>query len=77
MSTPDLSKSARLYQERMEPEHRNTRRFPAARHDLGINAAHGLPMHPPYPTVDILHDEDNKPPEAGETGVWPRGAIEI
>jgi hypothetical protein len=77
MSTPRLSRSPKLYQERKQPDHRTTRRYPALRHDLAINPAHALPMSPPLPTVPVLHAEDNKPPDAGLTEVWPHGEVEI
>lgn len=73
MPTPKLTKSAKLYQERRQPEHRNTRRHPGPHHDMLMNAAHSLEMRAPYPTVQTLHDEDDKPPDAGATDVWPWG----
>lgn len=75
-TTPELSRSAKLYQERREPEHRTTRRRPNAHLDLGENAAHTVEMQPPYPTIDVLHAEDDQPPDAAATEVWPHGFVE-
>jgi len=72
-----VSKSAKLYQERMQPDHRVTRRIPAPHHDMSINAAHTLDLHPPFPPSHILHAEDDKPPDSGLTEPWPFGEEEI
>jgi hypothetical protein len=68
---PRISGSSKQYQERMEPDHRNTRRYPGPHHDLVMNAAHALPLDPPLPRIDVLHAEDDKPPDSGLTGTWP------
>ena len=72
-----ITHSGKLYQERMEPAHRNTRRTPAPHHDMGINAAHVLPLHPPFPPPHVLHAEDDKPPDSGLVAPWPFGDEEI
>jgi hypothetical protein len=72
-----VTRSGKLYQERMQPAHRKTRRTPAPHHDMGLNAAHGLTLHPPYPPPEVLHLEDNKPPDSGLTEPWPFGSEEI
>lgn len=71
------SRSAKLYQERHDPAHRNTRRTPGPHHDLGLNAAHTLPLRPPLPTQEVLHAEGDKPPDSGLTKPWPFGDEEI
>lgn len=76
MATPELSMSAKLYQEMRQPDHRETRRTPNTHIDLRGNAVHDLAMRPPYPTIDVLHGEDDKPPEAGGTDPWPYGTVE-
>lgn len=76
MTTPELSRSAKLYQEMRQPEHRETRRQPGTHIDLGNNAAITMELKPPYPTIDVLHAEDDKPPEAGLTEPWPHGYTE-
>lgn len=76
MSTPELSQSAKLYQERVEPAHRETRRQPNAHLDMAANAVHTMDMQPPYPTIDVLHATDDKPPDAGGTTPWPYGYTE-
>jgi len=77
MATPVISMSAKLYQERKQPEHRTTRRRPALWHDIGLNAAHGVELEPPYPPPWVLHREDDKPPDAADTEPWPWGEKEI
>lgn len=76
-TTPKLSKSAKLYQERMQPDHRTTRREPGFWHDLGLNAVHDLDLKPPYPVVEVLHDQGGKPPDAGLTEPWMHGEEEL
>jgi hypothetical protein len=43
---------------------------------MADNAVHSMEMKPPFPTIDVLHAEDDKPPEAGGTDVWPHGYTE-
>jgi hypothetical protein len=43
---------------------------------MADNAVHGMEMQPPYPTIDVLHAEDDKPPGAGGTDPWPHGFTE-
>ncbi len=73
MATPPLTKSAKLYQERRDPKNRNTRRLPGLHHDFGMNAANTMPMRAPLPTIETLHIENDKPPDAGLTDIWPWG----
>ena len=76
MTTPELSRSARLYQERREPDHRVTRRRPNTHIDVGRNAAHTVTMSPPYPLPEVLQGEDMQPPDGGASKVWPWGYTE-
>lgn len=76
MTTPPISMSMKLYQERMQPEHRETRRQPGPHIDLAGNAAHRMEQRPPLPNIDVLHAEDDKPPAAAGTEVWPWGHVE-
>lgn len=77
MATPQLTRSPKLYMERRMPSHRTTRRTPAPHLDPGIGAEHSLVLKPPYPTIDVLHAENDKPPAAALTEVWPYGSEEI
>lgn len=77
MATPELSQSAKLYQERKQPEHRETRRQPSPHLDLGENAVHTMDLHPPLPLIDVLHEEGNQPPGVGGgSEIWPWGVGE-
>jgi len=71
--TPELSQSARLFQERRIPQDRTTRRLPAPRSDLERNLVHRIPLEPPLPTTDALQKEGDHPPDAGGTAIWPWG----
>lgn len=78
MATPKLSMSAKLFQERRDPEGRLTHRLPTPRSDLDRNLVHRIPLEPPYPTVDALQEHGGHPPDAGETSPWPwQGREEI
>lgn len=76
-TTPPLSKSAKLFQERRIPKDRTTRRLPAPRANLGKNLVHRIPLKPPYPTTAVLQREGGQPPDAGLTQPWPFGEQEI
>jgi hypothetical protein len=73
MSTPQLSRSAKLYQERRLPNDRLTRRLPTARSDFDRCLAHSLPLTPPLPIPDLLRGDAAQPPDAGLTTPWPTG----
>ena len=62
-----IGRSAKLYQELKEPTHRTTRRGPGPRHSVELNAANTLELTRPLPTPNVLHAQDNKPPESGAT----------
>ena len=75
--TVELSRSARLYQERRLPQDQETLRGPGPRSDLNRTMVHSLPMKAPFPTAEALQTENNHPPDAGHTQPWPRGMEEI
>lgn len=70
-----LRKTAKLYLERKKPTLQETRRLPSPRVAFSRHPVHALPMHPPYPLVDIQRTEV-QPPEGGETKIWPHGLEE-
>jgi hypothetical protein len=76
MTTPALSQSAKLYQERKLPEDRTTRRLPSPRSNMDSNLVHSIPLSPPSPTPEVLDRENNKPPDSGRTDPWPWGVGE-
>ena len=76
-TTPALSRSAKLFQERRTPDGRVTRRTPTPRSNLGSNLVHQLPLKPPNPITDTLQLEGDHPPDAGPTKPWPYGEEEI
>jgi hypothetical protein len=72
MATPELSQSGKLYQELKQPEHRETRRQPGPHLNMETLPVHAMDLQPPYPNIDALHAENNKPP-AGDSRIWPWG----
>lgn len=76
-TTPELSKSAKLFQERRIPQDVLTQRTPGPRLDLDNNLLHRLPLKPPYPLPEVLQMEADHPPDAGATLPWPHGEEEI
>ncbi len=69
-----VGRSAKLYQERREPEHRNTRRGPGPRVELDQQEARHLKLEPPLPLPALLHDNNGTPPpDTTRTTVWPHG----
>lgn len=70
----DLSRSARLYQERRLPGDRTTRRLPALRTNLGLHPVHRATQSPPYPSPESISTP--QPPDATATHVWPYQTIE-
>jgi len=74
----NISKSAKLYQERRLPQDRNTRRGPGPRSNFDQNKARALPLLPPLPTTEALRAEGGNPPDdLGLTTPWPHGSQEI
>jgi hypothetical protein len=74
--TPQLSFSAKLYQERRIPEDRPTRRRPGSRLQPRMNVVHDLPLDPPLPDPDVVYQETLGVTPAGLTTPWVHGAKE-
>jgi hypothetical protein len=69
-----ISKSAKRYQERRQPDHRRTLRGPGHMLNPEDNVARMLPLQPPYPHPDLLRDNNGTPPpDAGHIQTWPYG----
>ena len=65
----EISRSARLYQERKRPEFEQTRRAPGPRADLEHNLVHIVPAETlPEVLLDVVTQ-----PDAGLTQPWPNG----
>lgn len=72
-----IGRSAKLYQERRQPDVRNTRRVPGPRFNMSDNAANIIPLEAPLPLGALLHDiNGDPPPDAGLTKPWPHGAAD-
>lgn len=82
-----LSRSAKLYQERRQPEHRTTRRTPGLHQDVALNAARRVALHPPHPSPQRLRAAEPGccdlpgqaagPPDGGLTTPWLHGSEEL
>lgn len=68
---PNISKSAKLYQERRQPDIRVTWRGPGPYLSLQNNPATTLKLSPPLPFPDT--QRDNNAPDNTRTVVWPFG----
>jgi hypothetical protein len=68
---PNISKSAKLYQERRQPDIRKTYRGPGPYVDLWANKAHHLDLAPPLPAPETKID--TAAPDSTRTTVWPFG----
>lgn len=68
----ELSKSAKLYQERRGL--RPTRRHPGPRLAPSQNLVTTVPLVAPYPTTQVLLTEGAAPPDTGRTPIWPHGS---
>lgn len=68
---PNISKSAKLYQERRQPDIRKTYRGPSGYINLDQNPPVTLNLDPPFPRPDTQHD--NSAPDNTRTVVWPFG----
>lgn len=71
MSTMQLSRSLRLFQERRIPQDRMTMRLPGPRLDMQQNLVHSIPLTAPYPLPAVLAIEQRSTPDTGHTGIWP------
>ncbi len=63
--------SAKLYQERREPDIRVTQRGPGPQIYLPDNAVHRIKLEPPLPNPALLHDGCT--PRDALTQTWPFG----
>lgn len=72
----EIAKSARLYQERRQPQFQATRRAPGPRLNLSDNLVHSLPMEPPAPLPEVLAEALPQTPDTAHTQPWPHGAKE-
>lgn len=63
--------SARLYQERRQPDFRATLRGPGFQIYLPDHAVHALKLSAPLPSPALLNE--NCKPRDGLTRVWPHG----
>lgn len=68
---PNISKSAKLYQERRQSGIRKTWRGPGPYLDLASNLANYLPLQPPLPAPETQIDPTA--PDSVKTQVWPFG----
>ena len=66
--------SAKLYQERREPQIRTTLRGPGPQVSLWQNTAHHLNLEAPLPAPEFQAPVNGCPPtDTGKTQVWPHG----
>lgn len=65
-----IGQSAKLYQERRQPNIQPTMRGPGPQVYFPDNAANHLSLEPPLPLPELV---DNTPVDTGETQVWPHG----
>jgi hypothetical protein len=65
-----IGQSAKLYQERRQPNVQTTMRGPGPQVYFPDNAVHHLQLEPPLPIPDLV---DRTPVDTGETQVWPHG----
>lgn len=71
-----IGRNGKLYQERKQPENRNTRRGPGPQWDPAQNTTHVIPLESPLPLPAFL--DDTNPPEAFKaTEPWPNGEESI
>ena len=72
-----VSKSAKLYQERRIPSDRTTRRIPAPRIAIGTHPTVQIPLSPPYPTNEVLRKQQDNVNDSQSTLPWPHGEAEL
>lgn len=68
---PTIGHSAKLYQERREPNVRTTLRGPGPNVYLPDNLVHRIALEAPLPLPILLHN--NCAPDNARTQVWPHG----
>ena len=66
-----IGHSAKLYQERRQPDLRSTMRGPGPQIYLPDSAVHSLQLEAPLPLPELLNENCN--PKDGLTRVWPHG----
>jgi hypothetical protein len=70
----NVGHSAKLYQERRQPDIRSTLRGPGPYVALHQNAVHTLELEPPLPLPDYQQLDNGCPPtDTGKTQAWPHG----
>lgn len=67
-----ITKSAKNYQERRQPEYQPTQRAPGLQFAPQENMVHKLTLEPPFPSPDLTQKNSTGPDSAG-TQVWPYG----
>jgi len=72
----EIARSAKLYQERRQPQFNTTRRAPGPRYAQGVGLFHSFRLQPPYPPATAKLAQDQQPPDAGATTPWPHGVSE-
>lgn len=71
---PSVGHSAKLYQERREPQLRTTLRGPGPYVSLWQNAVHHLTLEPPLPAPEYQVPNGCQPTtDTGKTQAWPHG----
>lgn len=72
-----LSRSAKLYQERRIPQDRRTMRRPGPRISLEQHPTQHIPLAPPFPSPEVKRAEQPSDPDSPLTLPWPHGADEL
>jgi len=67
-----VSRSAKLYQERRQPAFQGTFRSPGLQVNLPDNAVHNLTLNPPHPSPNYCAN-GNPITDTGRTQEWPYG----
>jgi len=68
----NVSKSAKLYQERRQPAFQKTMRAPGQQISPRENLVHKITLDPPFPQPDFCAN-GNPVPDTGRTQLWPFG----
>lgn len=69
---PNISRSAKFYQERRQPAFQKTMRDPGFQINLAANLVHHIKLDPPFPAPNFCNN-GNPVPDTGLTQVWPYG----
>jgi len=73
----DIARSARLYQERRQPQFLPTLRSPGPRLNMSDNLVHRIPLEPPLPLPEVLAEALPQTPDSAHTQPWPHGSREL